>query len=165
MKGKYTTIFLSIAALTLPLTLILAIFLGLIFAFRVQHSNSASDALRSPATTDTPGYIFVDLNPTYLMRVGSFISLVASKLVVFAVTLAMFPLAAALLDSSQPGGEPSKLLTPYQLLLTLQLSSNGSILSIWDWIHYRRKHAASVTPISRPVSNIAKTAAAATFLG
>lgn len=144
MRGKYKTILTGFLALTFPLALVVAVLLGLIFHFQVKHNVISRSSIHSPKTRGENGVIYVNLNPTFLMKVAGLSSTIATFLTTFAVGLAAYPLASAMLAKTRDG-LPDALLTPYQYYLTLNLLESAGIFSVWRWLRFalskRRKQA------------------------
>ncbi len=113
ITGKYKAILTGFLALTFPLAVVVAILLGLIFHYQVKHNVINGSSIHSPRTQAESGVIYVNLNPTFLMKVAGLSSSIATFLTTFAVGLAAYPLAFAILTKTRDG-VPDALLTPYQ---------------------------------------------------
>lgn len=161
--GKYETILGYALILTLPLLILAAALVGLVFHYRVQH-NDVSNVLRSAATVDEPGVFYVNINSTYLMKVASLASTVATSLAAFAVVLAAFPLASSLLRHTQ-NGSPENLLTPYQYYLGVNLVEGAGYISVYKWLKYQFGHSKRNVAQPGPMVNLAATVIVTMLLG
>jgi hypothetical protein len=138
MKGKYKTIMINTLIVVVPLLLICIILLCLVFHYRVRHNVPFGGRLQSVGTEDESGVIYVNINPTYLMKVASLSSTIATSLASFAVILAAYPLAVNILQQTQLLNY-DKLLTPYQYYLALGLVESASIPAIYRWLMYTKR--------------------------
>ena len=146
----YTDIVLACLIICIPMLVLSAGLLGIIYAYRVIQTES--DLLFSESSNGIdidPSAYLVNYSATRLITIASWTSSVAPLLPGFVMTLLSFPAARRLLRTSQAGQEQS-LPTPYQLGLYLQLLTGG-VGSLWQWIRYRalskRERQASVVTL------------------
>ena len=135
MGGRYSHIAYKSFILIVPMLAFVCILLGLIFHNRVQSGDVSFEHLGFPDQQHADGVYYVDINLTLLVFIASLSSSVAPALASFALALIAYPAAQIYLREERAGG-PSKLLTPYQLFLTLQLLSGGAYSGLWSWIRY-----------------------------
>lgn len=135
MGGRYSHIACRSFILIVPMLAFVGILLGLIFHNRVQSGDIPFEHLRLPDQQDAKGVYYVNINLTLLVFFASLSSSVAPALAGFAIALIAYPAARTYLREGRAGG-PSKLLTPYQLFLTLQLLDGGVYSGLWSWIRY-----------------------------
>ena len=132
----YTDIVVACLILSIPMLVLSAGLLRIIYAYRVIQTES--DLLFSELSDGVdidPSAYLVNYSLTRLITIASWISSVAPLLPGFVMTLLLFPAARRFLRNSQAGQEQS-LPTPYQLGLYLQ-TLTGSVGSLWQWIKYR----------------------------
>jgi hypothetical protein len=115
-------------------------------------------------TKDESGVIYVNINPTYLMKVASLSSTIATSLASFAVILAAYPLAVDILRQTQ-GLNYYKLLTPYQYYLALGLVESASIPAIYRWLMYTRRQGDQKVNQPRPMVIVGGTVVITFILG
>ncbi|KAL1997565.1 hypothetical protein VTN02DRAFT_1490 [Thermoascus thermophilus] len=119
------------AVVTIPIALLTAALLGLVFAFRVRHPPIPFEALRvAGIDDDEPGVFLVDLRSSVLLFLASWASSLAPLLSGFLMTLALFPVARGVRDRS------TRLPTPYQLALLLRLVNGSLVGGLWSWTLY-----------------------------
>jgi len=129
----------SLAVVTVPLSVLSAALLAVIFVFRV---NSAPPSLLQQHVAPLEsGAVYVRLDSARLALVASFSSTVAPFIAGSAMTLLVYPLSATMAKLSREQ-QLENLPTPLQLSMLVSLR-NGGILSIFPWIQYiswRRSH-------------------------
>ncbi len=134
--GQYGDIFWSFFVMALLLMAFSAVLLGMVIAYRVPPNASEFPRLRlRPESSSGNGVIYVDLNATFLIFIASWSSTLAPSLAGFAVALASYPSARRYLQTVRQG-DARRLLTPYQLALTLRFHSGGGIGALWAWLLY-----------------------------
>lgn len=137
-------IWIACAVITLPMVILSAILLGLVFHNEVDQSSIVSV---QPPRDNRAAYL-VNFSSTRLITVASWTSTVAPLLPVFVMTLLSFPAAQYVFKSSQQR-QTTRLPTPYQLSLYVNLIS-GSLGSLWQWALYRsRKQRERQPPVIR----------------
>lgn len=164
ITGKYKTILIGFLVLTIPLTALVAALLGLVFRYRVKHNFVSELSIQSLGTHDENGVLYVNLNPTFLMKVASLSSTIATFLTTFAVGMTAYPLASAVLTKTRDG-MPDGLLTPYQYYLVLNLLGNGGIMSVWMWLKFAFSKRGKQTKPSSQSMNVGRVACITLFLG
>lgn len=162
ISGAHREIWLACAVISLPMMILSALLLGLIFYNRVNTNSSTSPDFHLPqvADDDQDAYL-VKFSSTRLITIASWTSSVAPLLPGFVMTLLSFPTARHISKSSQLDRAAS-LPTPYQLNLYLGLLTGG-FGSLWQWAKYtcwrQREGQASV------VRTLAVGLTTATLLG
>ena len=126
----YKDILIAGLVVSVPMALLTAILLGLIFTHRVSQSNSVI-AVSGNSQSSSSAYL-VDFGATRLLTIASLTSSVAPFLPGFIMTLLSFPAAKKVL-----AGDSKNLPTPYQLGLYLQLLTAG-LGSLYQWIKYKK---------------------------
>ena len=134
--GAYAHIFVAMRVATLPLLILSATLLGLIFRYRANQAHDASSSFLPQLVTavDESAY-FVDFSATRLLTLASWTSSVAPMLPMFAMNLISYPVAQRILRSSKPR-QARDLPTRYQIHLYLELLEGG-VGSLWKWFKYR----------------------------
>jgi hypothetical protein len=151
ISGYYSDILFSFFIVAVLLTVFSAVLLGMVIIYRVRPGDAAAASLRQRSqhenNNDDAGVIFVNLNATFLIFIASWSSSLAPSLAGFAVALASYPAARSYLRTVRQG-DARKLLTPYQLALTLRFNGGGGLGALWHWLVYlvgwnttRRKQA------------------------
>ena len=146
----YTEIVLACLVISIPMLVLSAGLLGIIYAFRVVQPEAD---LSYPGPSDgvdiDPSAYLVNYSATRLITIASWSSSIAPLLPGFVMILISFPAARRFLRSSQADQE-NDLPTPYQLGLYLQILTGG-VGSLWLWIKYRfwskRERQASVVTL------------------
>lgn len=136
ITGKYANIFLGFLILTLPLAVLVALLLVLIYHYRVEQNTPGGLLMQSGTLQNAHTALYVDINPTILMKIASLSSLVAGFLTTVAVGLAAYPLASAVLTNTRDG-HPDALLSPFHYYLTLDLIENAGYFTVWRWLKFR----------------------------
>lgn len=136
MAGAFQDLIIACAIISLPMLVLSAILLILIYHYRVQPTtlNGADLALSQPAIASENAYL-VRFSATRLITVASWSSSVAPLLPTFVMTLMSYPAAQGILRASRNGSR-GRLPTPYQMNLFISMLG-GSIGSLWHWIKYR----------------------------
>jgi hypothetical protein len=164
MSGRYTDIGFNFAIVTIPMTAFTAVLLGLVSHNRVRSNDALFQPLESAVTQNEPGFIYVDLNATFLIFIASWSSSLAPVLVGFVLALASYPIARRLLYRAR-SDNPEPLPTPFQLAILTQILDGGVVTALWNWITYwvtwRRKRVAQ----SEALTSSASLALLLVFLG
>ncbi|GIJ83067.1 hypothetical protein Asppvi_001584 [Aspergillus pseudoviridinutans] len=163
ITGKYTNIFTAFLILTLPLAVLVAVLLFLIFHYRVTN-NVVSRALIQDLAQSDHGVLYVNINPAFLMKIASLSSTVAGFLTTFAVGLAAYPLASAVLKSTRDC-LPDALLSPLQYYLTLDLVENAGYMAVWRWLKFAFSKRSKETRPPPQVMTIGRIACASLIFG
>lgn len=156
MKVPWTDIMLATSVITLPMLVLPAVLLGLVFSNRVTQNPGLSPDLALPAGTnpnDQNAYL-VRFSSTKLTTVASWTSTVAPMLPTFVMTLLSFPVARRVLKGSN--NRLSRYLpTPFQMGLYLKLQ-DGCTSSLFDCVKYRfwSRREKLVTPLRLAVSGL-----------
>ena len=155
--GAVTEILVCSALIVLPMVAFSTTLLYLVFQYQVVDNGLSPEdvgSFDSMATTASSKVYFVEINAQYLTFIASWSSTVAPLLVGFIMTLASYPVAKSLLQSSRKS-LPSELLTPYQLILTTGLLAGASYSHLWKWSNYitdwRKERALQSAPLIRAV--------------
>lgn len=164
IRGKYKKIFGYCLILTLPLLIIVGILLGLVFHYRVRHNIIGDGSLQSDGTQDEDGIIYANINVTYLMKVASISSTIATSLAAFAVVLAAYPLASKILRHTQ-FEESGELPTPYQYYLGVGLIESAGLSTMYRWVDYVRGKKSRGVSQPGSLKNVAWTAVVCSLLG
>jgi uncharacterized membrane protein YecN with MAPEG domain len=157
LGGRYGSIFLSFFVVTLPMLAFSAVLLGLVMKYRVQYSAGPYTNLEMQGFAYSSGSYYVDLSATFLIFVASWSSSVATIAAGFMTALAAYPIAkkyVGLVERHQT----DKLLTPYQLALTIRLLDGGGMGALWEWLKYvfkRRGQRSNQSPALKFTSSVA----------
>ncbi|KAH1496832.1 hypothetical protein KXV92_002465 [Aspergillus fumigatus] len=145
------------SSVTVPIAALTAVFLVLVFHYRLYHGDPPFPNLRLPSAEDEKNMVYVDLSSSMILFTTSWASSVAPMLSSFVVALASCPIARRLSRDIQRG-RADGLPTPYQLSLILKFFSGGLFAAIWDWVCYtlsRKKGGVRQTPPLRAASTVA----------
>jgi hypothetical protein len=164
MSGRYSDIAMSFSIITIPMMLLPAVLLGLVFHNRVTYSGVPFENLRPDGLQDEPGIYYVNLSGTFLVFVASWASSVAPMLASFVLALASYPISKKYLDHAQDQ-VPEGWLTPYQLALTLIFLNGGGFGALWRWLKYLGGWKGKREPQAKPLTSAASVAIIATALG
>ena len=155
MGGRYSDITWSFLVLTIPMLLFVCVLLGLVFHYRVQSKGVPFENLRLSDDQDEKGVYYVNISSTILVFIASWSSSLAPALASFALALVGYPVARRYLREER-AERNGKLLTPYQLFLTLQFLDGGGISALWSWLKYlfrwRNQRQAQASPLSTTAS-------------
>jgi hypothetical protein len=127
------SLFLPTFLLIMPITLLAAALLALVFAYKVQTDPD----LFQPAGQESQGsssYILVNFSATRLVFVASFLSSTAPLLTSFVMILWTLPVADSLRQASLEQSY-AQLPTPYQLSLVIGLTL-ASYERLWRYLAY-----------------------------
>ena len=137
IRGRVKEILLAVGFISVPMVVLSAILLGLIYGYRVHPTSSPFNNLRpGPNFTESDSRaLFVDLSATTLVTIASWSSTAAPMVLSWAVVLISYPVAKGMIFESQ-ASESRRLPTPYQFSLVCRTlySSMGSAL--WAWGTY-----------------------------
>ncbi|RAL00752.1 uncharacterized protein BO80DRAFT_502163 [Aspergillus ibericus CBS 121593] len=150
--------------LTVPLTCLTAVFLALVFSYRIGKGDSGYESLWEGLTLDLSGAYYVNMNSSVLLFVTSWSSSLAPMLSGFLITLASFPIARRYLQDIQ-NGHFERLPTPYQLTLMMKFFDGGTLGATWSWIVYVVSWGKKRQPQTKPLTSAASVALLATLLG
>ncbi len=164
MGGRYSDVVPSFLILTIPMLLFVCVLLGLVFHYRVQSKGSPYENLRLLEQQDEKGVYYVNISSTILVFLASWSSSLAPMLASFALALIAYPVAKTYLREER-AERPEKLLTPYQLLLTLRFLDGGGFGVLWSWFKYLFKWKKQRQLQASPLSTTAAVAILATVLG
>lgn len=136
-KGKRQEIVWNTALLTIPLLVLTIILFAFVFGYRVDLEDEPFPNLKGNESTlgDDSAY-YVDLNSTFLVFLASWMSSLAPLLATFAITLAAYPISGRLFEDTMQENR-DRLLTPFQLNLTLKLVNGSTWSGIWSLMLYR----------------------------
>jgi hypothetical protein len=150
--------------ITVPISALTAVFLALVFHYRLQHGDPPFPNLRLPSAEDEKNVFYVNLSSSVILFSTSWTSSVAPMLSSFVLVLASFPIARRLSRDIQRG-RADRLPTPYQLALILKFIDGSPLGAMWNWICYVlswNKGGERQTPPLRAASTVAVLA---TLLG
>ncbi|KAI3049420.1 hypothetical protein CBS147352_5956 [Aspergillus niger] len=165
ITSHWTFIIWSWFLLTVPLSSLTAVFLALVFSYRIGHGDSPFENLRvGLATEGSSDAYYVNMNSSILLFVTSWASTLAPMLSGFLITLASFPIAKRYLENIQQG-RFERLPTPYQLTLMLKFFDGGTLGATWSWIVYLVSWKKKRQPQTPTLFSAASVALLATLLG
>ncbi|KAF2188654.1 hypothetical protein K469DRAFT_660398 [Zopfia rhizophila CBS 207.26] len=101
MRGRIREIILAFSVMAVPMLLFSALLLGLVYHYRITQNPSLSDNLRFEGQVQEAGAVLVRISSTTLITVASWSSTLAPFMVVFALTLASYPVARRILIASR----------------------------------------------------------------
>ncbi|EXJ65392.1 hypothetical protein A1O7_01733 [Cladophialophora yegresii CBS 114405] len=134
IEGALRDIYWALCCISLPMLVLTAIFMGLVYAYKVSHGVGTADSSLGLPVSDDPYAYYVNYSATRLITVSSWTSTVTSFASSFVMALVSYPLAKSYLSRSQaPSLE--KLPTPYQLRLIIGCVGGG-FGSLWSWLQY-----------------------------
>ena len=133
MGGRYSDIARSFLVLTIPMLGFVCVLAVLVFHYRVQSKGAPFENLRLSDNQDEKGVYYVNISSPTLVFIASWSSSLAPALASFALALVTYPAAKTYLREERAETH-EKLLTPYQLFLTLQFLDGGGIGAIWSWL-------------------------------
>ena len=123
--GAILDITWALTCLSLPMIVLTAIFIGLVYRFEVSNdSKNSIDLLGRTASLQDRSVYYVDFSATRLVTVSSWTSTVTSLTTTFVMVLVSYPLAKDFLRKSKLGTSGS-LPTAYQLSLIIGLLQGG----------------------------------------
>ncbi|KIW71964.1 hypothetical protein PV04_00190 [Phialophora macrospora] len=134
IEGALRDIFWALTCISLPMLVLTATFMGLVYAYRVSNDPDAVDNSLSPAFSGDPNAYYVNYSATRLITVSSWTSTVTSFASSFVMVLVSYPLAKSYLSRSK-ALSTEHLPTPYQLGLIIGCIGGG-FGSLWSWIQY-----------------------------
>jgi hypothetical protein len=134
VKGAVSDILLALAITFLPLAILTAVLLGIIFHYRVVPNNYSILQLPQGSESSYGSFYLVDFSATRLITVASWSSGVAPLLPGFVMTLLSYPAGKRILKASEDESAVS-LMTPFQLSLFIS-SLKGGIGPLWKWSKY-----------------------------
>jgi len=136
-KGKRQQIAWNTALLTIPMLILTSVLFAFVFGYRIDLEEEPYPNLKGNESTlgDDSAY-YVDLNSTLLIFLASWMSSLAPMLAGFAITLAAYPIAGRLFEDTMQSNR-ERLLTPFQLNLTLKLVNGSTWSSLWSLLLYR----------------------------
>jgi hypothetical protein len=148
MNGARRDIFWALACILVPMLGLSALMVGLVLANKVKNNDDSDSPLVVPQRQDIDGSAYyVHINSTTFATIASWSSTVAPLLIMAAMSLASFPVARNLKDRSP--SDSVDLPTPFQLGILLE-TLTGSIMSLWNFIRYRRwEHKQSIASVLR----------------
>ena len=129
------TIFLSLAVISIPLTLFTALLIGIVFHYRLQRNHPSSLSYLSSLTQDDePNVYYVQFSATKLVLLASVSSSVAPILTSFFMTLLSYSVARRIREYSK-ARKLGELPTPCQLGLLIT-TVNDISSALWQWVKY-----------------------------
>jgi hypothetical protein len=126
--GSTWDILLAFAIVSIPLTVLSAALLAVIFAFRVTEFQTVS------GTNSEDNAYYVNLSATTVTLIASYSSTAASLVVGFAMTLISYTIATNIIRESERN-RVENLPNPYQIALLITMQS-GSLGALWPWMKY-----------------------------
>lgn len=136
-RGTRQDIAWNAFCLTVPILLLSIALLVLVFGYRIHVNDPPYPDLdvNLPDTITDDAY-YVNRSSTIVIFFASWMSSLAPMTTGFAVTLAAYPIAGRLLEDTMQQHK-DRLLTPFQLALTLKLLNGSSWSALWSMILYR----------------------------
>jgi hypothetical protein len=133
--GSTLDIVWALTCLSLPMLVLTAIFLGLVYGYEISSNPDASTDLlgRISSISDGSAY-YVDYSATRLATVSSWTSTAISFTTTFIMVLVSYPLAKNFMRRSKSGVIDS-LPTAYQFNLIIGLLQGG-LGPLWEWFRY-----------------------------
>jgi hypothetical protein len=132
--GAVLDIIWAMTCLSLPMLVLTAIFIGLVYGYEVSNNDSSSDLLGASISFPSGSAYYVDYSATRLLTISSWTSTVASFTTTFVMVLVSYPLAKSFCKKSA-SGVVDALPTTYQLNLIIGLISGGWG-PLWQWLQY-----------------------------
>jgi hypothetical protein len=133
MKGGKTEILLTVGVIVIPLSIISAVLLGVVFLRRIEYPETSSTGLDSNTGTNEAGVYYVRVSSTTLVLLASFSSSVSTILISFFMLLISYPISKRILRSSELRNTDN-LPTSYQF--GLLIASLYGIGAFWQWTKY-----------------------------
>jgi hypothetical protein len=134
-SGAFWEIVFAFSVISIPLSILSAALLAIIFVFRIQ--TSASLVPNSPQDENDANVYYVNLSATTIVLIASYSSTVAPLVVSYVMTLVSYSISSSIVRHSKRG-HINDLPTPYQIGLLLALRSGG-LGSLWTWFKYNFK--------------------------
>jgi hypothetical protein len=136
MSGKFTNVLIAFTVTTVPMVLLPAILLHLVFAYRLTQNATTPPELQTSTDIEqrTTAAYYVNFSSTTLVFIASLMSTLASTLVASLMVLYSYPIVSGIVRKSV-NGVSEDLPTPFQLSLLVQLSKGG-LGSVWSLAKY-----------------------------
>jgi hypothetical protein len=134
MSGGHLQIVLACLATSLPILLLAAVLLGLIYANHLPSVVGLNDDGSVRRVETCKDGIFVNYPATRLTFISSLISTTATYMSLPIMTLASFPISRGLIKDSKRSSQTA-LPSPYQSNLLISLLA-GSLNSLWNTVQY-----------------------------
>jgi len=136
-RGTRQDIVWNALCLTIPMLLLTLALLVLIFLYRIDVEAAPYPTLEGNSTASmTSDAYYVNRSSTLVIFIASWMSSLAPMMSGFAISLAAYPIAGRLLDDTLQQHK-DKLLTPFQLSLTMKLLNGSSWSALWSMLLYR----------------------------
>jgi hypothetical protein len=164
LSGRLSHVALSFFILTGPMLAFTAVLLGLVFYYRVKHTDGPFPNLQNKEMHDEAGIYYVRLSATFLIFISSWSSSLGPLLVGFALALAAYPIARQLLRQAR-ANNPRELLTPHELALTLKFLEGGGFGALWAWVKYLANPRQKRQPQATTLVSVASVTVVAVSLG
>ena len=164
LSGRLRQITLSFFVLTGPMLAFTAVLLGLVFYYRVKHTNGPFPNLQTKGMRDEAGIYYVRLSTTFLIFINSWSSSLGPLLVGFALALAAYPIARQSLRQAR-ANNPRELPTPHQLALTLKFLEGAGPTALWAWVKYLANPRQRRQPQATALVSVASVTVIALSLG
>jgi hypothetical protein len=134
MSGGHLQIALAYLATSLPILLLAAVLLGLIYANHLPSVVGLNDDGSVRRVETCKDGIFVNYPATRLTFISSLISTTATYMSLPIMTLASFPISRGLIKDSKRSSQTA-LPSPYQSNLLISLLAGG-LNSLWNMVEY-----------------------------
>jgi hypothetical protein len=164
LSGRLSQIALSFFILTGPMLAFTAVLLGLVFYYRVKHTDGPFPNLQTKEMRDEAGIYYVRLSATFLIFISSWSSSLGPLLVGFALALVAYPMARQSLRQAR-ANNPRELPTPYQLALTLKFLEGAGFTALWAWVKYLANSRRRGQPQATTLLSVASVTVVALSLG
>ncbi|OQV08900.1 hypothetical protein CLAIMM_13109 [Cladophialophora immunda] len=134
LEGAIADIVWALTCLSLPMLVLTAIFVGLVYVYEVSRTPEASENLVGISSVRDNSAYYVDFNATRLITVSSWTSTATSLTAAFFMVLISYPLAKDYIRRSNSEGVDA-LPTVYQFKLIIGLLGGG-VGPLWSWLQY-----------------------------
>lgn len=125
MSGKYFNVLLAFTVITVPMVLLPALLLWIVFTYGLtQHATLSDLQTTADIEQSTTSAFYVDFSSTTLVLLASLMSIVSSSLVSSFMVLYSYPIMSRIARKSQ-NSQNADLPTPFQVSLLIQLLKGG----------------------------------------
>ena len=136
IKTKRQEIAWNAGLLVVPMLVLTSVLFAFVYGYQVKFEDGPFLNLKGSNSSHADDAYYVDLNSTFLIFLASWMSSLAPMLAGFAITLAAYPIAGRILEDTMMQNR-DRLLTPFQVNLTLKLVNGSTWSGLWSMILYR----------------------------